>query len=232
MDDSDTVYNHLPLLVGDIENCTSDGFIEVVNSSDPESERLKWPVVEGAFKVLVKLIRGQNLIHLKYDDEILIFKLYRENPSFKHFVRPVYVICEEDDGYFQGPDGEDCSPQSALDRITLGAMLIQTFTAENLKEHGLGRYTFQLETNQSNEPMCHLFRSKLTLERAQSMSGGDLWNHFAKELMESDFENKDMCKWYCFMSFTRYKPPEDVPYPKTHGEILKYTKGHTALGKN
>lgn len=221
---------HLPLIIGDIDCKTDDGQIQIWNSSRKEKVTTAWPVIEGAFKVLVRLIPGENIINLKHEDEILTLNLVFSYPHFKHFVRPVYIVLADDDGRFQGPDDEDCSVDSALERIKIGAMLIQTFTAEKMKEHGFGRQTFQLECDANYEPVCSVFRSKLTLEQAHSMTGNELWAHFARELMtSSNFSNKDLCKWYCFMSFTRYQPPK-AESPKTHTEILKYTKGHTALG--
>ncbi|KAK6191510.1 hypothetical protein SNE40_003177 [Patella caerulea] len=220
----------LPLLIGEIDNSTDDGVINVQNRSDPHGQKLEWPVVEGCFKVLVYLKSGNNTISLLYEDEIVTLKLVHEDPHFVNFVRPVYVMCSDDDGYFQGPESTDCSPNSALRRIIFGAELIQTFTAEKMKEHGFGRSTFQLEKDANNNHTCHLLRSKLTLEKAYAMSGNELWSYFAKELMSSDLNDKDKCKWYCFMSFTRYNPPDNAEIPKTHSEILKYTKGHTALG--
>lgn len=221
---------HLPLIIGEIDCKIDSGEIEVWNTSRQEKVPMKWPIVEGAFKALVKLIPGENSINLKYNDEILTLTLVFVFPQFKNFVRPVYIVLSNDDGYFQGPKGEDCSVNSALERIKLGAMLIQTFTAEKMKEHGFGRQTFQLEVDASFEPICSVFRSKLTLEKAHHMTGNELWTHFARELMTtSSFTDKDSCKWYCFMSFTRYEPPEGVT-PKSHTEILRYTKGHTALG--
>ena len=222
---------HLPLLVGDIDQKIDDGEVEVWNSSAHENLKTKWPIIEGAFKVMVKLIPGENVICLRHLDEVLKVVLYFCYPHFKHFVRPIYIICSDDDGYFQGPPGEDCSPDSALERIKLAAMLIQTFTAEKMKEHGFGRLTFQLEVDSNFKPVCTLFRSKLRLEQAHSMTGNQLWTYFAKELMTSNLSDKEICKWYCFMSFTRYCPPSSTEPPKTHTDILRHTKGHTALGK-
>jgi hypothetical protein len=222
---------HLPLIVGDVDYKIDDGEIEVWNASRRELVATKWPVIEGAFKVLVRLVPGDNDINLRYQDEILKITLTFTFPHFKQFVRPVYIVLADDDGYFQGPDDEDCSVDSALERIKIGAMLIQTFTAEKMKEHGFGRQAFQLECDANYEPVCNVFKSRLTLERAHSMTGNELWTHFARELMmSSSFTDKDLSKWYCFMSFTRYEPPLSET-PKTHSEILKYTKGHTALGK-
>ena len=225
-----TLSIHLPMLIGDVDIAAEDGHINVWNASSRECACTQWPVIDGAFKAFVKLVVGENVINIKYQNETLTLKLFREVPNIPYFVRPVYIICSDDDGYFQGPEEEDCTIQSALDRISLGAMLIQTFTAEKMNEHQFGMKTFQLELDHNFEPMCHVFKSHLTKEKAHAMSGNELWTHFAKELMSSNLTHKDLCKWFCFMSFTRYIPPESEA-PKSHSEILRHTKGHTALGK-
>lgn len=221
----------LPLIIGDVDCFHEDSSISVSLSHEPHSV-LYWPIVEGCFKLLVHLRPGENIVLFRHENDVLQLRLVYERPAFVHFVRPVYIVCADDCGYFQGPEDVDCSPLGAVRRITLGAQLIQSFTAEKMKEHGFGRVTFQLEMDQEGiQPLCHIFRSKLTLEKAYSMSGHELWNHFGKELMSSNFSFKSKCKWYCFMSFTRYEPPPDREIPKTHSEILHYTKGHTALGE-
>lgn len=232
----ETISYHLPLLTGEIETQIGDiktrGHIKVTNTSFPQYQPTKWPVVNLNFKALVQLGVGRNIIELTFKQETILFCMIRQTDSLTQFVRPMYIVCSGDDGHFQGPEGEDCSPQQAQARIILGAMLIQSFTADKMKEHGFGRKTFQLETDEHFEPICHIFTTKLTLEEAHSKTGNELWPYFAKEFMNSEFEDKDKCKWYSFMSFTRYfPPPVDDPVPKSHGDILKYTKGHTALGR-
>ncbi|KAK7499149.1 hypothetical protein BaRGS_00009696, partial [Batillaria attramentaria] len=228
--DGETFTYALPLLVGDVDYLHGDSTIQVWLSHEPDNI-LDWPVIDGCFKFLVLLSPGENVINIRHENDVTQVRVLYERPAITHFVRPVYIVCADEDGYFQGPDDADCSPASAVQRITLGAQLIQSFTAEKMKEHGFGRVTFQLETGADGiQPVCHVFRSKLTLEQAYAMSGTDLWNYFGKELMTSGFSSKNKCKWYCFMSFTRYQLPPEADLPKTHSEILKYTKGHTALG--
>ncbi|CAJ1099394.1 Hypothetical predicted protein, partial [Octopus vulgaris] len=238
----------LPLLVGEVvsaapgkssssspssfssSSSSLDSQVQVWNKSSASGKTLSWLLVEGCFKALVHLELGKNLVHIKFGEEEVILTLFLINPHFTHFVRPVYIICADDSGEFQGPPGEDCTAESALRRIAFAAQLLQTFTAEKLLEHGFQRQTFQIEADlHTNKPICHLFRSKLQVEEASQMTGQQLWTYFAKELMMSPlFDRKDLCKWYCFMSFTRYKPPPGN-IPKTYSQILKYTSGHTAL---
>lgn len=228
INDHDTICYHLPLIIGDLEICCH-GDVSVWNSTSQNKTKIEWPIVDGKFKALVKLVSGKNVICIEWASEFLTLTLFFHPPIFRRYVQPVYIICCDHDGYFQGPEDQDCSPQSAQERITLAAMLIQSFTAEKMSEHGFGKSTFQLEHNENMEPVCRIFQSKLTTEKAHSMSGDELWSYFARELIDFDSASKEYCKWFCFMSFTRYVPPENF-VPKTHGEILKSTKGHTALG--
>ncbi|XP_074643489.1 uncharacterized protein LOC141900467 [Tubulanus polymorphus] len=217
----------LPLLIGKVFN--SNGVINVNVTNTTLQKTLSWPVRNSQFKALVQLTPGLNTIIISclgISEEItLTYKISK----CKYFVRPVYIRCKDDPGCFQAPDSQDNSPQSAQRRITLGAQLIQTFTAEKINEQALGRVTFQLETDQNHRPICYIFTTSLTLNEAHSMSGNELWTHFAREFMSSNLPNKEYCKWYAFMSFTRYSVKEGF-IPKTHAEILQHTKGHTALG--
>lgn len=190
-----------------------------------------WPVFNGRFKVLVRLEPGENQLEFRFFDEAIVFVLHYRIPEFVNFVRPIYIKCCDDAGRFQGPEDEDLSVESALRRISLTAKLLQTFTAEKMFEHGFERKTFVLENDlDPTQPQCHEFTSQLTLAEAQSKNGGDLWMTFARELMSSkQFKEKTNCKWFAFMSFTRYIPPKDQ-VPKSHSDVLRFTKGHAALG--
>lgn len=224
----DTLTYHLPLLIGEADTPQiGTGHVEVWSDT---ATAVTWPVVGGCFKALVQLQYGANNVHFRYKSETLSMVLNYEDPKIPYFVRPVYIVCSDHDGSFQGPDDQDCSQQSALKRIALATQMVQTFTAEKMREHGFGRKTFQLERDENANPICHCFKTKLTMEETHSMTGYELWAYFARELMMSDLANKQKCKWHCFMSFTRYHPPDEGT-PKTHSEILSHTKGHTALGK-
>lgn len=220
----------LPLLVGDVQPPLAESSIIVCNKHNGKST--SWPVFNGNFKALVHLEPGENIIELMFYGEVVDFKLVYNVPSFNRFVRPVYIKCHDDPhGDFQGPDDEDCSAGSACRRIALGANLIQTLTAEKLAEHGFGRKTFLLEKDlDASAPSCHVFTSSLSVACALKMTGTELWFKFACELMSSKtFSQKENCKWFCFMSFTRYETQSDVT-PRSHIDVLKQTKGYAALG--
>lgn len=238
----DVVHHSLILLTGEIITPSSGNDKHHHNSQDlivtyNALDQASWPIHNNQFKAIVQLHAGDNTIHLETSNDQAAIHIHYELPLTTKFVRPIYIVCTDDDshGQFQGPEGTDCSSESACSRIALGTRLLQSFTAEKLREHGLGRKTFALECDlYPSRPPCRVFRSKLTLKQAYSMSGGELWMYFAKELMSSsEFDHKDCCKWFAFMSFTRYAPPGgggDRLLPRSHSEVLQFTKGHTALG--
>ena len=228
-----TLAYSLPLLVGEVLPPLAQSSIKV---SNPTSEKygsiISWPVLNGNFKALVQLIPGENNIILSYFDEEFELVLYFQPAKFSRFVRPVYIVCRDDSGEFQAPEGEPNSLESAKNRIGLSSRLLQTFTAEKMREHGLGDRTFALETDlYPAQPACHVYRTHLTLKQARSTEAGDLWMTFARDLMSSkQFRHKEQCKWFAFMSFTQYDPP-DGRLPKSHTDVINFTKGHAALGK-
>lgn len=226
----DIITYSLPLITGNVRPPLPQGSVSVWNLQCKTSS--SWPISNGCFKALVSLVPGENRLELKFFDETVAFVLYYEVPKFVNFVRPIYIKCCDDAGEFQAPGDEDCCVESALKRISLTAKLLQTFTAEKMHEHGFERKTFILESDlDATQPQCHVFTSRLSLAEAQRMSGGDLWMNFARELMSSkQFTEKTNCKWFAFMSFTRYDPPIGQ-VPKSHSDVLRYTKGHAALGK-
>jgi len=111
--------------------------------------------------------------------------------------------------------------------------MLQTFTAEKLNDHGFGRQTFALETDiYPAHTSCLIFESKLSVVEVHKMTGTELWTYFARELMSSEIfsDDRDQCKWFAFMSFTRYYVPPSTNPPSSHSEVVSLTKGHTALG--
>jgi len=111
--------------------------------------------------------------------------------------------------------------------------MLQTFTAEKLNDHGFGHQTFALETDlYPKRASCHIFDSKLSVGEVHRMTGTELWTYFARELMSSESfkDDRDQCKWFAFMSFTRYCVPPSTHAPASHSEVVSLTKGHTALG--
>ena len=111
---------------------------------------------------------------------------------FNRFVRVVYVRCADSDGSFDAPVDVPCDVDSAVKRLSLNAQLLQTFTAESLYQHGLGRRTFQIEKDDTGSPKVHIFTSKLTTCEALSMTGDQLYETFSKGKGKASYKIRQM----------------------------------------
>ncbi|XP_066602461.1 uncharacterized protein [Prorops nasuta] len=191
----------------------------------PKNSVSEWPVAAGEFRALVDLIRGPNKIELEVGCHKKRLLLIHEPRSTRLRVTPIYIICAGHDGYFQGPRMEDRSPESAATRIGLGARLLQTLTAEKLREAGYGRKTFQLERDLDGAE-CLVMHSALHVDKARAMGQRELWELLARELMTGPLASKDR-KYLAFLSCTRYR---GAPSPRTHQDTLARTQAHAALG--
>ncbi|GFS72203.1 putative zinc metalloproteinase C607.06c [Nephila pilipes] len=224
--DNDILNISLPLITGEIIPAKDSKLIVQNETSSPVS--IMWPVMNGKFKVLVKLKRGENKIKFQHKNFSFFLCLSYRPLHFERFVRLIYIKCNDDDGTFQAPLGENNSIESACKRLSLAGQMLQTFTSDKLKEHKLNAKTFCLE-EKNDEVLCHVFTSSLTLKEAYMLNEEQLWSHFAVELMNSELRVGNSCKFLAFLSFTRYDNNGNVP-PLNHREVLSMTKGHVALG--
>lgn len=192
---------------------------------------MSWPVVSKGFKVVVPLNTGENLIVLKVPHRTemneLKLKLTYTPVTISRFVRVVYIKCADSDGSFDAPANVPCGVDSAIKRLAFNSRLLQTFTAESLYQHGLGRQTFCIEEDDTGSPKVHIFTSKLKTCEALGMTGDQLYAFFNKELKSSSLFDP-MCKFWTFMSCTHYEPPSPDLFDEKH--VTKYIKAHTALG--
>ncbi|CAL1292396.1 unnamed protein product [Larinioides sclopetarius] len=224
--DNDVLNLSLPLIVGEILTAKDSKII--VDNETCGSDSVVWPVINGKFKILVKLKTGENRIKFQHKNFLYYLHLFYEPLKYERFVRLVYIKCKDDDGTFQAPQNEDNTVISACKRLSLAGQMLQTFTSDKLKEHNLNGKTFRLE-EENGEVICHVFTSSLSLAEAYKLNEEQLWSHFAVELMNSKLRVGNKCKFLAFLSFTRYVNNSKVP-PINHKEVLAMTKGQVALG--
>ncbi|XP_067942762.1 uncharacterized protein [Watersipora subatra] len=189
-----------------------------------------WPLISGRFKALVHLCSGSNQLLFRHGfyTKRLYFKLIV--PQTPYIVQPIYITSKDGDGRFQAPPGVDNSPSSALERISLGAALLQTFTAVNLTSHGFQSQTFQMPIDQDSWlPVCKVFRSKLTTKELFGLSEKELWRNLARELMESTIPERYTTKFLGFFADSRYNGT-GWKSSWRHADVIAATKGHAALG--
>ena len=183
-------------------------------------EILEWPVVDRRFKALVRLAPGENRVELGATGHApLAVTLTLAPPAAElggRTVRMVYLVASDGDGSFQAPPGEPADEASAVRRLALAGLLMQTATAEMMRRAGHGPMTFQLARDAGGQVLVDVVRTSLSTAEARAMEGGDLWQHFNAEL--SARPGADTTKVAAIMGMTWYDAET--------GQV----SAHTALG--
>uniref|UniRef100_A0A182MJ47 Uncharacterized protein n=1 Tax=Anopheles culicifacies TaxID=139723 RepID=A0A182MJ47_9DIPT len=175
------------------------------------------------FRVLLRLIAGENVYEVQYCKVKTCINLTYTASDTSFTVVPLYIICNGHSGRYQSFE-HDCDNDSehACRKITLAIELLQCLYAEKLHEHGFGRKTFTLESS------CVPFHSALEWERSTTMTEGELWQQFATELVQSKRYEMQRIKVVAFLSSTHFAGITDGDY--SYENIRTKTTGHAALG--
>lgn len=195
-------------------SCKNQTIVVITNKSAFYTSQLHY----NKFKQLIELNPGENNLTISYCCVNLSIMVMFVPPSNELSVVPLYIICDGHNGHFQAPVAEISDPASALKRINTGIKLIQTVIAEKLHELGLSRKTFRLED-------CLIFRSKLFYKHARKMNQNELWNYFAKEIINSVIGSNQK-KYIGFVSCTKYTNGDAISYE----DMVNKTEAHVALG--
>ncbi|XP_065080878.1 uncharacterized protein LOC135703561 [Ochlerotatus camptorhynchus] len=175
----------------------------------------------GQFKVIFRLNNGVNRVSLVYCHHEMEINLFFEASENPYSVTPLYIICEGHDGRYQS-DTEENDVENACRKISLGIELVQSLYAEKLSEKGWGRKTFTISST------CLPFHSLLLIEESKQMSDQQLWNYFAKEILQSDLFLSEKQKFIGFISSTYYEGISDNDF--SYENIKRRTTGNAALG--
>lgn len=104
----DTINYSLALLNGVVNYCNGevDSGVLFVNKYKSNLLVSIWPLNNDQFKAFVELEEGENkfVLSLTQDDSVLntYFSINYVIPKVQsYFIRPVYIICHDDDGRFQ-----------------------------------------------------------------------------------------------------------------------------------
>lgn len=195
---------------------------------------MEWILCYKNFKVFIPLRFGVNIVTLKCSHYEALFTLEYRLPVKQEFiVRPVYFICQNEDGNFQSLEGHPNSKEVARRRIGFALRLLQTLTAEAFYIEFGQRHTFLCSENADfdNELCCGclIHYSKFTTTDIFKLKPKDVWSKVACELHLNYKSVFNSSKWVVFMACTRYLGNK-YGHNQNYDHILKNTNGFYALG--
>lgn len=135
---------------------------------------LDWPAVGGAFKALVSLQRGGNLVVLSapgHADRCL--DITYAPPDTGNQILLVQMLGKDQNeasGLFHAPKGMPTDLAAAVQRYRFGAMLAQSAMAELMHRAGRGRRTFALKRDAMGQVEVGIHRSARTLAEFKSFA--------------------------------------------------------------
>lgn len=134
-------------------------------------------------------------------------------------LQSLYITCCN-----QKPTAEQLNEN--CEKINLNLRLVQSVYAEQLRSAGYGRRTYTLNSD------CKLFESRLTCEEVWKQSEENLWQNFAKEILNSStWGGEDKLKFVAFIGCTKYDGAVVAATGDfSYSNIRKHLKGHAALG--
>ncbi|HOD83772.1 MAG: putative peptidase family protein [Planctomycetes bacterium ADurb.Bin126] len=183
-------------------------------SSNRPSRSVVGPARDGRFVVLCELVPGENRLILQAGQKRRTLRLVYHPQTNPRFIRVAYLTDRTGATDFQTPLADD--PQDYRGKLDTAMKLMQTFTAERMRDLGFGRVTFNLELDDQGRVVVHTLRGPLSADEYHRMDGDELWEHAHGLLKE--VRPRLESRWLVIPAFTRWDP-------KTRKALA-----HTALG--
>jgi hypothetical protein len=209
-----TIDYSVALLCGELTDHSLDQVVATNLDSSSSTKRLEGLALDGRFKVLCELQRGDNRIRLKAGDDAIELTLRFEPNENPRFVRVIYMTARDGESAFQTPIEDD--PQDYRGKLATAMKLMQTMTAERMHDLGYGRTTFNLELDEEGKVLVHDYEGELTTEEYWALADGTWWQRLYREVGRE--YSMQQARNLIIPAYTRY-----------NSETCK-TDGHTALG--
>ena len=179
-DDGETIRYTVPLLRGTIDGAGVDSITATNESSDRGTRQMRGMAHNGTFKVLTEIVPGRNRIVLKAGKYTHVLNLTYKPQTNPYKVRAFYFVGKEGDVRFASPLPEERYDYKG--KLDTAMKLMQTFTAEEMRRHGYGRRTFNLELGADGRVVAHLLKSPLPANEYRKdggINGGALFGQIA-----------------------------------------------------
>ncbi|MCC9644630.1 metallopeptidase [Rhodopirellula sp. JC740] len=207
------------LLRGQLDNTEIEdaNTLKIANAQSPEHAQPVTVITRGSqFKALVHLSEGKNSITLEHPSattrQLEITYTPQTNP---HYVRLIWMT--DDSGQTEFATPNDSVTQDYEARLRTAALLMQTFTAERMRDLGYGQRTFRLETDADGQIIVHTWKGDRPKEDYYAQADNQTWWPNIRRWI-GETHPDPMAKNVVLAAYTRKDPRT--------GKML----GHTALG--
>lgn len=177
------------------------------------------------FRALVQLKLGKNSVHFMPMNEFLdVFYV----PSIsQRFVRVLLVSLKDQ---IIENEFEEKLLNIAIEKVSLGAKLLQCFVAEELKTKFDERKTFRFE-NESDFSVCRSFRSEFYEKDLGQLKNEDVYWKIAKEIIDNH-DNVGSVKYLAVLYCTKFcASKKSTTAERNWDDIMSLTKFYVNYGR-
>lgn len=161
---------------------------------------VRFPAAEGRFAAAVELKPGPNLVLVAAGRDTVKVQVNYVPMKTPYAVRLVYLLAKDEPSDYDGPAGVDHTLYG--EKLDMALKMMQSATAESMREAGYGRKTFPLEFGKDGRVVVHVVRTDATGDFLRSLDGNALWGRFNDELSKQFDQQVD--KVCGVMAFTRW----------------------------
>lgn len=202
------------LLHGEVSDLEASE-VRLVNPKFHSDERfVLGQAYKGRFKVLAPLRKGENELKIRCGEATTSLKLHYEPNENPKFARVVYMTDSTGETEFQTPDGK--GSRDFERRLATAMKLMQTMTAERMKDLGYGYRTFNIEQDENDDVVVNVMKGEKTAGEYYDLFDKD--QIFGQIYREVDANYPDDSRVLVIPAFTRW----DIENQRD--------RGHTALG--
>ncbi|PVU90874.1 hypothetical protein BB559_004408 [Furculomyces boomerangus] len=254
IENQETVFHRFLIVHGKVNNVsTGNGMIHVTHPYFPPMD---YPVIEGHFKAIVELERGDNNLLFSYTESDLprIERplLIKMQPNMDDPPLLLAIIIGSDSKGEFDMDPKYKKPNTdylklATSKFICSAYLWQAFTAEQMRRNGFGRRTFRFEEEYTEDTMTnrdnykrmnakvHIVRTERSVAEIRHVERSQQWSPppgYKFEFNESQYD-------IAGKALDKYGGPFDqrnshyvsaLSIDSTWSPSLKIALGHAALG--
>jgi len=141
--DGEIIRYTTPLITGTLGDSKAVTVTLANQSSKRATRQMNGLAYAGRFKVLADLVPGENVLLIRAGQASTTLKLVYKPQTNPLKIRPVYYTDNTGDTSYPSPLANDS--QNVTGKVSTAMLLLQSFVAENMNQHGFGRRTFNLD---------------------------------------------------------------------------------------
>jgi hypothetical protein len=170
--DGETLRYPLVLLRGTQADLAASHVVLRNSSSRLASRLMTGNAYQGRFKVLAELVPGENRLILQAGAETRDLVLNYRPQTNPYRIRAIHFTDNSGDPTYDTPFAHDTDYRAKWDAAL---KLLQTFTADEMRRHGHGRKTFNLELDAQGQVIVHIVKARGNFAELQKMGGGETY---------------------------------------------------------